>query len=247
VRNNHGRIQGRAGVKLRGRRLAQEPLCRHCAERGIVKEAVTPDHITPLSSGGTDTDDNIQCLCHECHLIKTAGEANQYAASNHPTWLGPSAIPLTIVCGPPASGKTTLVKDRADSTDAVICLDSIMAHINPRYQHWQRDLNRADFNHAIRARNAMLAQLSRATSGKAWFIISAPTEGERAWWQGKLGGDVILLDPGLEECKRRASNRGTPRALSGIDKWYRSSRMPWTAPEEKPTAPTFGEDGWPIS
>jgi 5-methylcytosine-specific restriction protein A len=71
-RNNHGRIQGRAGVELRKRRLQLEPLCRECAKQGIVRAAVTPDHIIALANGGTDTDDNVQCLCAEHHDAKTA-------------------------------------------------------------------------------------------------------------------------------------------------------------------------------
>lgn len=71
-RRNHGRIQGRAGVALRKARLAREPLCRMCMEQGTVREATTPDHILALSNGGTDTDDNIQCLCDEHHAEKTA-------------------------------------------------------------------------------------------------------------------------------------------------------------------------------
>jgi 5-methylcytosine-specific restriction protein A len=71
-RNNHGRIQGRAGVALRKRRLAQEPLCRDCADQGKVTEAETPDHIIPLAQGGEDIDTNIRCLCGPCHAKRTA-------------------------------------------------------------------------------------------------------------------------------------------------------------------------------
>ena len=76
-RNSHGRIQGRAGQALRQRRLAQEPLCRDCADQGRVTEATTPDHIIPLALGGTDTDDNIRCLCAECHDERTAEQPEQ--------------------------------------------------------------------------------------------------------------------------------------------------------------------------
>lgn len=65
------RIRGRRGVELRKRRLFNEPLCRRCLELGKTEESVTPDHIIPLAHGGTDTDDNIRCLCEECHLIVT--------------------------------------------------------------------------------------------------------------------------------------------------------------------------------
>jgi 5-methylcytosine-specific restriction protein A len=39
--------------------------------RGIVIAATTPDHVIPLSHGGTDEDDNIRCLCEPCHLKRT--------------------------------------------------------------------------------------------------------------------------------------------------------------------------------
>ena len=66
------RLRGRAGVKQRLRRLHAEPLCRDCKAKGIYTLAVTPDHIIPLAKGGTDTDDNIRCLCGPCHDRRTA-------------------------------------------------------------------------------------------------------------------------------------------------------------------------------
>lgn len=66
------RIRGRRGVELRKRRLMNEPLCRMCLEQGKVKASIVPDHIKPLALGGTDTDDNIRCLCADCHTIATA-------------------------------------------------------------------------------------------------------------------------------------------------------------------------------
>jgi 5-methylcytosine-specific restriction protein A len=72
ARETHGRIQGRAGMALRARRLANEPLCRMCRDKGITRAATAPDHIKPLALGGTDTDDNIRCLCADCHREVTA-------------------------------------------------------------------------------------------------------------------------------------------------------------------------------
>lgn len=220
------RIRGRKGVELRKRRLRNEPLCRHCFAKGIITPADQVDHIIPLSAGGTDTDDNIQCLCLQCHAVKTASEAAQgFASSTHPDWLRPSAIPLTIVCGPPASGKTTYVHKRSHPADLVIDLDVIASNLSGQSLHgWDRD---EWLSPAIRARNEMLGFLSRAKSGKAWFIVSAPSQDERNWWQSKLGGQVVLLDPGPAECKRRALRRGTPKTAHAIDEWYRKSRAAW--------------------
>jgi hypothetical protein len=77
-------LPGRAMVatpRMRGRRLqerrrvylAAHPFCRRCIEQhGRVSLAVELDHIQPLEHGGRDTPDNIQGLCRECHLDKTA-------------------------------------------------------------------------------------------------------------------------------------------------------------------------------
>jgi 5-methylcytosine-specific restriction protein A len=83
MRANHGRIQGRKGIELRKRRLAAQPLCEDCKAKGTYTEAVTPDHIIPLSKGGTDTDDNIRCLCQPCHETRTA---EQFGYSHKPTY-----------------------------------------------------------------------------------------------------------------------------------------------------------------
>ena len=56
----------------RSRRLQAEPLCRDCAARGLVRAATVPDHIVPLTQGGSDEDGNIRCLCADCHQARTA-------------------------------------------------------------------------------------------------------------------------------------------------------------------------------
>ena len=72
TRNRHNRIEGRRGQALRIARLQREPLCRLCLNNGRTTEATVPDHINPLALGGTDTDNNIRCLCADCHRDMTA-------------------------------------------------------------------------------------------------------------------------------------------------------------------------------
>ena len=45
--------------------------CRQCGRAGRLEV----DHIEPMARGGSDTDsDNLQSLCRECHISKTARE-----------------------------------------------------------------------------------------------------------------------------------------------------------------------------
>ena len=240
-RADHGRIRGRKGVALRLARLHAEPLCRLCKRKGKTTLAVTVDHIIPLADGGLDIDDNCQSLCQPCHDAKTSNEVGGWnsGVNNHPDWLKKSAIPLTIVCGPPASGKTTYVAANARQGDTVIDLDAIRFELDPSFKVWS---GTDGLKAGIRKRNDMLGDLSRATKGSGWFIISAPTRAERKWWADKLGGQVVLLDPGKAECVNRCRARGTPQAIEWIEDWHRRSALPWKRAVRIET----GVDGWPI-
>lgn len=66
------RLRGRKAVAQRARRLYAEPLCRDCAAKGRVTPSTVPDHIVPLTKGGSDDDSNIRCLCADCHRDRTA-------------------------------------------------------------------------------------------------------------------------------------------------------------------------------
>jgi len=73
-RNKVERVRGRKGVAMRKRFLYGEPLCRHCAAKGLTTLATQVDHITALVNGGSDDDGNKQPLCDECHKVKTAAD-----------------------------------------------------------------------------------------------------------------------------------------------------------------------------
>lgn len=69
------RITGRKLQRMRADLFARAPLCAECQRHGRVSLATQRDHIKPLSEGGTDTQDNEQGLCAECHDAKSADES----------------------------------------------------------------------------------------------------------------------------------------------------------------------------
>lgn len=71
------RRRGRWLTKERRRLFADNPLCVHCAEKGIVTLATIRDHVVPLEEGGLDILENTQPLCEDCHDIKSAEEAKR--------------------------------------------------------------------------------------------------------------------------------------------------------------------------
>lgn len=69
--NRVKRLRGRAGTDLRRQRIANEPYCRDCFAHGVTRPSEQVDHIIPIAKGGTDNEDNIRCLCRECHAART--------------------------------------------------------------------------------------------------------------------------------------------------------------------------------
>lgn len=189
--------------------------CQMC---GRVTEDGECDHIVPLSQGGADDLGNLQWLCKPCHRVKTAKEGG--GACNHPDWLPKPACEVELVTGPPGAGKTTYCKAKAGPDDVVIDLDECFLEVCGVHGH---EASREHLNAAIRLRNSKLADLSRKRSGKAYVILSAPSQGEVDWWVTKLGATHTLIDPGLPVCLRRIS----PSRRHLAESWYRRQGLAW--------------------
>ena len=96
--SRHERGYGSAWVKARARILTRDShLCQPCLAKGRPTPATEVDHIKPKAKGGTDDDDNLQAICHDCHKEKTEAEAaeaqgrthkprTQYDAKGFPIW-----------------------------------------------------------------------------------------------------------------------------------------------------------------
>ena len=65
------RIRGRALQRMREAHFRHNPLCVMCLEQGRITAAVQLDHILALHLDGTETADNRQGLCADCHTEKS--------------------------------------------------------------------------------------------------------------------------------------------------------------------------------
>ena len=198
--------------------------CRLCGEVEADTSKLVGDHrVAHRGDPALFWDpDNIQCLCKPCHDgTKQSEERRGYTM--RPEWVRPSAIPVTIVSGPPASGKSYHVEQSAALDDIVIDLDQIVAEVSGKaFTHaWDRDQWLAP---AVRRRNTMLGQLSKTKRGRCWFIVSAPTSEERAWWADKLKAvSVIVFETPEYVCLERAAGSQTrDQVYTGraIERWW---------------------------
>lgn len=204
--------------RLRLTFLDANPLCRFCADTGRVEAATVVDHIITIADRPDLRLDwsNLRPLCKPCHDRHTAREqAFGGKASRRPEWLRPSAVPLHIVCGPPASGKTHWVSEHASADDLVLDLDEIAASLSGLGPHaWTSQW----LDPALRERNELLGRLSRTSTTwpAAWLIISEPRAENRQWWFDKLRPETITV---LETCPEicRSRIRHDPERADRID------------------------------
>ncbi len=206
---------GRDWQALRRRKLQADYLCEFCLDRGKDVLAEVVDHIRPIAEAPKLrlVWSNLRSLCKVCHdkhtLSDKGGVQGGWAA--RPKGLKPSRVPLTIVCGPAGSGKSTYVDKHAGPNDLVLDLDSIKARIAGDAEHLGvgGDLLKA----AMRSRNHSLRSLATERHyERAWFIVGAPKACDRQWWQDALKPErIVVLDVDPGECSRRIEAGRTGR------------------------------------
>lgn len=196
-----------------------------CQRPGCSNPGREVDHIVERKDGGSNDRSNLEFLCVSCHRVKTvkAAKERDLPAANHPEWLLPSAIPLTIVCGPPASGKTTWAKRQG--ADILIDLDQIMVEVSglPMYQ-----ADRQWLNLAIRQRNKIIAQLAarRRSRQRAILIVGEPTAQRREWWARKLKPtSVVVMETPKDVCLERIAS--DPRRAARREEMSQAVSMWW--------------------
>ena len=208
---------------VRGRHIAGNPVCRCGAPGEIVHHQVAVGDAPELRLAAS----NLLTLCRACHRREharlgtpTPAESSRRSASPYPKQLGRFLSEVVVVCGPPASGKSTYAQEHAASGDIVLDLDVIAAGLDGRDTH---DDHSAVLSTALIARNDALFLAANSQGPKVWLISSAPRGSHRAFWTAR-GAVVIPLGVGREECERRmkqdATRRDKGRALAAIAAYF---------------------------
>jgi len=202
--------------------------CQLCGHMESNTSLLVCDHVTPHRGDTTlFWSGPFETLCQQCHSIEKQSQEGGTTASYHPDWLRPSSIPLTIICGPPASGKSTYAKEHAGPYDVVIDLDAILCGLSGRPMHtFHTAETQAWIERALRKRNAILAYLSRTPRWRAaWFIVSAAKADRRDYWCKKLQPrEIVVLKPTIDVIAERAAQDGgrdQRRTIASAEAWLR--------------------------
>ena len=230
--------------KARDHFLAMHPLCMICDRNGVTQQSVAVDHLIPWTPANgfhyEPLDFSPLCVIHH-NADKQRADQFEHTPIGQtiiPTLtLKPSAIPLTVVCGPPGAGKADFVWNNHDlETDIVIDLDAIMRarhgeHGSRRGFYDIHGVFKADWDgrlsRALQDRNGMLHRLAGDTTrARAWFIVAAPDTDERRKWGLLLKPQqFVIIDAPVAQCERRirASPHRRGREAMAIE-WARDWR-----------------------
>lgn len=132
-----------------------------------------------------------------------------------------------IVCGPPASGKTTYVKQHMISGDIVVDLDAIIDAIS--FRKGKEDIPEL-LPVALGIRNYLyrVIDCSEVRAVHAWVIACLPTQKERDDLMERFDAELIHLDVPKEECIQRAVRDGERSKISLqvriIEKYFEKAR-----------------------
>lgn len=126
---------------------------------------------------------------------------------------------VTLVCGPPCSGKSQLVAGMASTGDVIVCHDELAQQAGSRRSHDHGPVHR---DAARGAWEALVDEVAAADVIRAWVIRTAPGAGERAALAERLRATrVIVLCPPVHVLRRRAAQDGRSRRTYGlIERWW---------------------------
>lgn len=210
-------------------------LCQPCLRAGRVTPYYAIDHIVPKAEGGTDDPANLQAICRACHVDKSLVEATRakartgepVAADNYPDWLPAPACTVRLLFGPPGAGQEDHLRLHRKPGQDVIDVDLIMAELSglPVFQApalW--------LDHAIRVRNARLANLRHAhPRSVVWLVTPGAGSWRRDWWQSKVHAhslNATLLARPATECIARIESDGRrnaeakAQAIQAVRSWW---------------------------
>lgn len=132
-----------------------------------------------------------------------------------------------VITGPPAAGKTTWIRERAKPGDITIDYDDLVQALSPGLPSDPVEQPPHVVATVLAARTAVINDASMDSdswgTGSRYdvYIVHAMPDRHAMNRYHKYGFEIVTIDPGYDECMRRALEGGrTPRQQALITDWY---------------------------
>lgn len=209
-------------------------ICEDCGGAASVVHHIT--YIKPWNVNDPDITlnwDNFKAVCEKCHAAEHAGDIKSGGAAARLNGIAfdeagnvVQQANVFLVCGSPASGKTTYVAAHKKSNDLIVDLDYISAALmgEPGGVH---QYNKPILSVLLEVRE-LLYQIIAARRGKwerAFVITTIADAREMKALADELRAKVVLMNATLEECLQRIKrdpSRTRSRALTErlVAEWF---------------------------
>jgi hypothetical protein len=176
------------------------------------------------------------------HMVcnRSAGGKNGALVTNAmrgvPRRVAPVSVTLTVVIGPPASGKSTWVLERAKPGDIVIDFDRLAVALTG--EGGDPHDHPAAVTAVARAARSAAIDAALKTSAHVYLIHSSPGQQRMAEYRA-MGAEVVTIDPGRDVVRQRCKGQRPQRMYAVIDEWYREQGQAPRATQGKPSPPVF--------
>ena len=141
----------------------------------------------------------------------------------------PVPLQTVLVCGPPASGKSSYVRDNAERGDLVWDLDEMVRTLTHGLDPHEISVTTREIVRKMRA--VVMEELAKASRNnrneleRAWVIWSLPKVNVRRAMAGQLNAEVVVFECPVDQCVENAKKDS--RADSLIARVRRDSMKWW--------------------
>ncbi|MEV4173996.1 AAA family ATPase [Nonomuraea sp. NPDC049709] len=213
------RLRQRAGYGRDERRRRADVVRVHVEQHGWVcpgwqraphaSEDLTADHVQPTARGG-DPAGPLRVLCRPCNSARRA-------ELDTPQLVG---VSVTLVAGPPCSGKSSYVREHALASDLVVDYDRLAAALRVDGEMYAHLDSHRPF--VAEARDAVLDRVILGNHGvrRVWVMATAAKRAVRESYRRRYAADVVVVWAPEEVCLRRAMGE-RPQAWWGhVRGWF---------------------------
>ncbi len=132
---------------------------------------------------------------------------------------------VIVVCGPPASGKTTYVREHMEVGDLVVDLDAIMEAISFQNNRSKDTENLLPIALELRKYIYRIIDETRVHAIRIWIIECLPLKEDREDLQDRFKAEIIEMQTSYGECINRAmqdpKRLDKKEQLRAIEKYFK--------------------------